>query len=207
MTDSLFFLGAFFLGGLHALDADHVATVSTLILDKQPFRKTFRLAFRWSVGHSLTLFILAGLMLGLQSTYQKLDLAHTESLVGLSMMALGGWVLARQGLGSPKRKGRKAPAAPAGWMLFGMGVLHGVAGSSSILLLIPVALSQSVSMVLLYVFLFSLGMVTAMGLYVLAVNRLLWLEKMAGFLARLRVLAAVAAVVIGFQLFSAGTFG
>lgn len=188
--------GGLVLGGLHALDADHVCTVSALILERHPLRKTFLLSLRWSLGHSFTLLVLAGLMFGMKTSFVSLNMEEAERVVGFSMICLGFWVIYREW----NRGKGDSHSSRSGLALFGMGVLHGTAGSSSVFLLIPIALSQSLSMVLAYVFLFSVGMILTMGLYSILVNRIIWVERLAHQLNRLRYFSALVAMVVGLQL-------
>lgn len=188
--------GGLVLGGLHALDADHVCTVSALILERHPLRKTFLLSLRWSLGHSFTLLVLAGLMFGMKTSFVSLNMEEAEQVVGFSMICLGFWVIYREW----NRGKGDSHSSRSGLALFGMGVLHGTAGSSSVFLLIPIALSQSLPMVLAYVFLFSAGMILTMGLYSILVNRIIWVERLAHQLNRLRYFSALVAMVVGLQL-------
>ena len=191
--------GGLVLGGLHALDADHVCTVSALILERHPLRKTFLLSLRWSLGHSFTLLVLAGLMFGMKTSFVSLNMEEAEQVVGFSMICLGFWVIYREWNRDRDRAG-DSHSSRSGMALFGMGVLHGTAGSSSVFLLIPIALSQSLPMVLTYVFLFSVGMILTMGLYSILVNQIIWVERLAHQLNRLRYFSALVAMVVGFQL-------
>ena len=186
------------------MDADHVCTVSALILERRPLRQTFFLALRWSLGHSLTLLVLAALMFGLRTTFVSLNMAEAEQAVGLSMICLGFWVLFREWKRDADKTG-DSHSARSGMALFGMGVLHGTAGSSSVFLLIPIALSQSLPLVLAYVFLFSAGMILTMGLYSIMVNRIMWLDRLSHHLGRLRYVSALVAMAVGFRLLL-GTF-
>lgn len=187
------------MGCLHALDADHVCTVSALILERHPLRKTFFLALRWSLGHSFTLLVLVGLMFGMRSSFVSLNMKEAEQVVGLSMVCLGIWVLYREW-----RRGAGRAEDPhssrSGMALFGMGVLHGTAGSSSVFLLVPIALSQSLPLVLAYIFLFSLGMILTMGLYSIMVNRIVWVDRLSHHLGGLRYFSALVAMVVGIHL-------
>ena len=67
MEEFWFLVGGLFLGCLHALEADHIVTVSNLALNKGSLKKSMRLAIQWALGHSLTLTILALLIFSLDS--------------------------------------------------------------------------------------------------------------------------------------------
>lgn len=206
MQHSLFLWGGFFLGCLHALDADHLATVSALTLVKQPFRKTFFMALRWSLGHSLTLLVLGGLTLAMKNHFQSPNLSLAEQLVGFSMICLGAWVLYRE-WNNRKRCMQPSPSRrnPSATILFGMGVLHGTAGYSSIMLLIPVTLSSSPLSVFGYILLFSAGMILTMSLYALLLNKILWIRNCSTHLVRVRCFAGFLTIMIGIRLLYYGT--
>lgn len=199
MDSIILLFGGLLLGCLHALDADHVCTVSALILERYPLKKTFFLALRWSLGHSLTLLVLVGLMFALRATFASWDMAKAEQVVGLSMICLGFWVSYREW-----RRDHHGDSTHSGVALFGMGVLHGTAGSSSVFLLIPIALSRSLPLVLAYVVLFSAGMILTMGLYSAMVNRVTWLDRLSHHLGKLRYVSAAAAVFVGFRILLQG---
>lgn len=193
--------GGFALGMLHALDADHVATVSTLILDRNPWKRTVGLALRWAVGHSLTLLVLAGLALLAKAFLANVALGIMERVVGLSMVYIGLMFLMREWNRHRRPADFAVPAtARTGWVLFGMGVLHGTAGWSSIFLMVPVALFESPLWVLSYIGLFCGGMILTMGLYAAMVHRVTWLKGLTGHLPKLRCLSAAITLTIGLRL-------
>ena len=72
MEEFLFLAGGLFLGCLHALEADHIVTVSNLALNKGSLKKSMHLAIQWALGHSLTLIILALLVFSLDSAFVAL---------------------------------------------------------------------------------------------------------------------------------------
>lgn len=206
MESVLFLWGGLLLGCLHALDADHICTVSTLMLGKQPLKKTFSLAFRWSLGHSLTLLILAVIVFGMKASLVTASLDSTGWLVGLSMVLLGGWVI-WQTLRTPVHAHAGAEHSHShshsGGVLFGIGVLHGTAGSSSFFVLIPISITQSFSLAMGYVFLFSVGMILTMGLYSFIVNKISWITSSPSNLAKLKFVSALLTIFVGIRLIDA----
>ena len=182
------------------MDADHIATVSTLILRKSPLRSTLLLALRWSLGHSLTLLLLAGLMV-LGAGFEAGRLTWIEQGVGLSMIVLAIWIL---------RKGKVESRQPlhasdtkdshSAWALFGMGLLHGGAGWSAMLLMIPLAWGGSPTGVLAYAATFSFGMMVTMIGYAALVNRLTGWGEISHHVVKLRYLSAVITAGIGLRL-------
>lgn len=193
--------GGFLLGCLHALDADHVATVSSLLLDRRSLKETVFLALRWALGHSLTLLLLAGLITPLREVFAEVNLGVMERVVGLSMIYLAVWLALRE-----VRKQRTAHteehglSSRSGWVLFGMGVLHGTAGWAGVLLLVPVALFQFPAGVIGYIALFCLGMIVTMAVYAAMVNRVTAFEHVARHLGKIRYATAAITLAIGARL-------
>lgn len=201
MEQIWFLAGGLILGCFHALEADHMVTVSLLILDKGSLKKSMKLAVQWGLGHSLTLLILAGLMIYLDSTLKAFIGGSAEQMVGAAMIFLGMVVFYQE---IKKTSGTEqfghSHARLTGSVLFGMGVLHGTAGSASIFLLIPVTLTQSIGSVLAYVSLFSLGMILTMGLYGIFIQKFSLSNILSKHLIKIRYGVAILSVTIGIRL-------
>lgn len=112
------------LGGMrHALEPDHLAAVCTLVAERPSWASTTRYAVLWAAGHSAVL-ALAGM--ALFSVRQHVPAAFSgaaEIGVALLLMALGLRALWRS----------RVPQAPhvRAAMPFGIGMLHGLAGSGA----------------------------------------------------------------------------
>lgn len=152
------------LGMRHALDADHVAAVGTLIEPDARLRKVTSVAARWALGHASTLLIvgLALTVIGvrLPANFETTaELMVAAALIGLGLRRL--W--ARGDHGHELSRGA-----------FAVGVLHGLAGSGPMVLL-AVSTVDETSHALLYLLLVSLGtllgMVTMAGLFSLPLAR------------------------------------
>lgn len=189
--------GSFCLGCIHALDADHVCTVSTLLFKKRPDRNLFQYAFRWSLGHSLTLLTLASMMFFMSSGVDAIHQTHPETIVGLAMIGLGIWILSGK---FREKKNSLLKDTPPTRFLFGMGILHGAAGSAAFLLMIPIGLAESFLTVVGYVFFFSSGIIFTMSLYSIALKKFLWMKFVSTHFVKLRILAAILTIVIGIRL-------
>ncbi len=186
------------------METDHVLTISTLLMKKQPLKKMFFLTWRWGLGHSLTLLILALVMFLIQSTMANLQFSFAGRLVGLSMVCLGLRVLYLELMKKSQHTHtvdtHAHNEAPVGSFLFGLGVLHGTAGSAPILLMVPIALSKSLVSVMSYVFFFSFGMILTMGVYSFILNKITWTDKLTSHLVKLRCVTAVLTVAVGIRL-------
>jgi cytochrome c biogenesis protein CcdA len=147
-------VGAWF-GLLHALDADHLSTLSGLAVGDRSMSAT-GYAIRWACGHAATLGSIALLVIGLGLWNLTALSAYAEILVGILLVLLGLRAL-RLGL----QHGRAGDSRLAYSHVRGagllMGALHGGAGSAAVLALIPLSGYQSGVQSLLYLASFSMG--------------------------------------------------
>ncbi len=86
------------LGVKHALDADHLAAVSTIAADRRSLLSASVVGAWWGVGHTLALLAAGVAVIGLRleigvRTAQVLELGVAVMLIGLGAQAL--WTLAR----------------------------------------------------------------------------------------------------------------
>ena len=202
MEQIWFLAGGLLLGCLHALEADHIITVTNLVLNKDSLKKSLRLALQWGFGHSLTLTILAILVFSLDTAFMALMSTTAEQMVGVTMIFLGLIVFFQELKQNSKFKvfAHKKDVETSGSQLFGVGVLHGVAGSTSIFLLIPVALTKSIWGVFSYVGLFCLGMILTMGFYGLFLQKFSTNKNFYTYLPKARFVVAIFSVTIGIKL-------
>ena len=201
MEQIWFLAGGLLLGCLHALEADHIITVTNLVLNKDSLKKSLRLALQWGLGHSLTLTILAILVFSLDTAFMALMSTSAEQMVGATMIFLGVIVFFQELKQNSKFKGfDHKDVEISGPLLFGVGVLHGVAGSTSIFLLIPVALTKSILGVFSYVGLFCLGMILTMGFYGLFLQNFSTNKNFYTYLPKARFVVAIFSVTIGIKL-------
>lgn len=201
MEQIWFLAGGLLLGCLHALEADHIITVTNLVLNKDSLKNSLRLALQWGFGHSLTLTILAILVFSLDTAFMALMSTTAEQMVGVTMIFLGLIVFFQELKQNSKFKVfAHKDVETSGSQLFGVGVLHGVAGSTSIFLLIPVALTKSIWGVFSYVGLFCLGMILTMGFYGLFLQKFSTNKNFYTYLPKARFVVAIFSVTIGIKL-------
>ncbi|HMW15450.1 MAG: hypothetical protein IT471_11360 [Pseudomonadales bacterium] len=156
------------LGALHALDADHLAVVTSLGSRRPGWRHALGFTLRWALGHALSLIALATLLLVTARNFAEQLGGTAEQLAGFSLIAIALWLLAHPlhpsvdraafHNGDPPRPNRSPLLATA------LGLLHGVAGSAPILALIPLTQLQRPVEMLYFVLLFSSGVVLSMCL-------------------------------------------
>ncbi len=91
---SVLFLG-FVIGLQHALEADHVAAVSSLVCGKSGATRIARHGAIWGLGHALVLAVFGGGVIFLKMTVDDAFANGLEFGVGVMLVALGGNVLHR----------------------------------------------------------------------------------------------------------------
>jgi cytochrome c biogenesis protein CcdA len=181
-------LGLGFLLGLqHALEADHVAAVSSIAARRSDVADIVKHGLTWGIGHTLTLFAFAGAALALGEAIPETLTRPIEFAVGIMLVGLGGHLLWRlwrdrvhfhrhrhsdgtEHIHAHSHAGEtiahaRAPHAHAHgfrWRTLLVGLMHGMAGSAALLVL-TVSQASSVAAGLLYVALFGIGSMLGMG--------------------------------------------
>lgn len=172
------------LGVLHSLEPDHVAAVSSFVVRRPGRRAAVGYGLRWALGHGGMVLLAGSAILALRLNVAEDAGAWLERLVGLSLVLLGGWVVASARTlhahehvhadgtahthlhAHPVDPGRPHPrehrhrhAATA------FGALHGLAGTAPVVALLPVTSADSAAAGITYLLAFGIGTALAMGLY------------------------------------------
>lgn len=181
------------LGIRHAVDADHVAAVATLVVRERSVRAAGAMGIAWGLGHSVAV-VGAGLALVAFGVRVPAAFEHVASLaVALLLVALGA-ATCRRALRAPVPTGTREDVATGGRARATLvGIAHGLAGSAGITLLVLPTLPTPIVAVA-YLLLFALGTVAGMA----AISALLAVPLRGDAPGRahvLRVLEAVAGVV------------
>ncbi len=185
--NSILLLGLL-IGMQHALEADHVAAVSSLCTGTRSVRRIAAHGAVWGLGHSLTLLLLAGAAVFLDLRFGETLAQMLEGVVGVMLILLGGHVLVRLwrerlhfhshrhpdgrnhfhvhshlGEGTTHDPDHHVHAhtskLPLRTLLVGM--VHGLAGSAALAIL-TASIVQDPVMGLLYIALFGLGSIAGM---------------------------------------------
>src|SRR5579872_170337 len=177
----------FILGMQHALEADHVAAVSSIAARHSDVTDIVKHGLTWGIGHTVTLFVFAGAALALGQSIPEGFARPIETAVGLMLVALGAHVLWRlwrdrihfhkhshrdgtvhlhahshAGEASVHGRARHSHAHGFRWRTLLVGLMHGMAGSAALLVL-AVAQVPSAAAGLGYVALFGIGSMIGMG--------------------------------------------
>lgn len=143
----------FVLGLRHALDADHVAAVSTIVSERKSVLGSAVVGAVWGLGHTAALLVVAVLMIGLRLRMPPSMARGLELAVAAMLVALGLNLLLRGPARATRPRSNRRP--------FVVGLLHGLAGSAGVMLA-ALATIPSVPLAFAYVGTFGLGSVGGM---------------------------------------------
>lgn len=182
------------LGFLHAIEVDHMIAVTTFVSRRPALRSAAIFGARWGVGHSVAVLIAGGILVATGLRWPERYDAYGEAAVGLVLVGLGVWALVsarRLHLHPPEEHGDHAHlhvhadgaghahehhhhhghADPGrvphrhGHGITLVGLLHGLAGTSAVVALLPVTLIQRKVLGLGYLVCFGLGTTAGMMLF------------------------------------------
>ena len=170
---SLLGLG-FVLGLKHALDADHVAAISTIVSQTRSLRRSSLFGAFWGIGHTTTLLIIGFLILALKLAIPDKVALSFEFLVGIVLIVLGMDLLRKVVKDRvhlhQHRHGKiihahlhshETPSHAHSHKPFAVGMIHGLAGSASLMLLV-LATVKSILQGLLFILVFGVGSILSM---------------------------------------------
>jgi high-affinity nickel permease len=127
----------FILGMRHATDVDHVVAVIAIVSRERSLRAAVPVGILWGLGHTVTILIVGGaiILLGLVIPARLglgMEMAVAFMLVGLGAMNVRSVMFNRPGVAhadwQPRPRASRRP-------LF-VGIVHGLAGSAAIALLV-----------------------------------------------------------------------
>lgn len=209
------------LGMEHALDADHVVAISTIVSESRSLFRSLLIGVLWGIGHTATLLVVGLLVLYLRIPVPFWVAFSAELVVGLILILLGLQILwkhnKRRIHAHSHRHGdalhihfhaHETTAAhthehggPHGRKSLLVGAVHGLAGSAALMLLV-LSTIRSPLIGGFYILMFGLGSILGM----LAVSALIGLPFLLtlGRFQRLhagaRVLAGVLSIAVGFSI-------
>ena len=193
-------------GVIHVLSGpDHLAAIAPFAVADRA--RSWTTGIRWGLGHSAGVLGVGLLVLLARHALPIETLsAHSEVGVGLALVGVGVWGT-RAALQRPDRGGRPAHNHPHahGHAALAVGTLHGLAGSSHLLGILPALALPSDAAAGAYLISFGVGSVAAMGAFAAFIGWVAGRPRASGAAAQralLCVCSAIAVLVGGFWLFS-----
>lgn len=212
---------------LHVISGpDHLAAVTPLVIESE--KKAWKIGLSWGIGH-LTSMLLIGVLFLIFKDYIPVDKIseHSEKLVGIVLIGVGVWAFYRIFNTQKTHKhphvhtedetfihihkhehnhsDKHAHSHPKGinqnvFSSFGIGFLHGLAGVSHFLLLLPVFAFSSKMDSVQYIVGFGIGTVLAMTAYAFVLGKLTKISKHQhndSFFKGIRLAGGLFAIIIG----------
>ena len=211
---------------LHVISGpDHLAAVTPLVIESK--KKAWKIGLAWGLGH-LAGMLLIGVLFLLFKEYIPVERisAHSEQLVAIVLIGVGLWAFYRI---FNEQKSHKHPHVHSDTKpyihihthehnnghhhthkkvikqniisSFGIGFLHGLAGVSHFLLLLPALSFKNNTDGIQYVLGFAIGTVIAMSAYALIVGKIATYSKQehnTTFFKGIRFAGGLFAILIGF---------
>lgn len=217
----------FVLGLRHALDPDHVVAVSTIVTGEPNWRRSSLIGSFWGLGHATSLLTLGGLIVAFRINITEAAASRLEIVVAVMLVVLGLYAIraARAGFrlhAHPhKHDGEQvhahlhthqAHAQPIhqhshplrfGLRPFAIGLVHGVAGSGGLALLV-MATAKTPTAGVLYMAALAFGAMVGMGILsgLLTLPLQVLRARYETLHLRSQYLSGVCSVAFGFWLFT-----
>lgn len=217
----------FLLGARHALDADHVAAVSTIVSQRPDLRTSGLIGAWWGFGHTAILLLAGVAIIVLKVTIPEAVAQAFELGVGLMLIALGGslavtlirerWHLHAHRHDSSlhvhlhaHRRGEdhghthslfgRLPVKP-----FLVGMVHGLAGSAALALMV-LSTVHTIWEGALYIVVFGLGSILGMMVLgtLIAIPLVLSASTWPQAQVAVRGLASLGSLALGFLIIYRG---
>jgi hypothetical protein len=218
MSLSAVLLLGFFLGMRHATDADHVVAVSTIVSRQRTLRAAAPIGMLWGVGHTLTILLVGGAIilfgvvipprLGLSMEFSVAIMLVLLGALNVRAVLREARGIARAGEAHTRGAhghvhtafdaDRSREGAFVALRPLGVGIVHGLAGSAGVALLVLGAIGDA-GLALVYLLVFGVGTIGGMVLITtaLAVPVAAAAQRFARFHRVLGVATGLASVAFG----------
>ena len=185
----------FVLGMRHATDPDHVVAVTTIVSDERSLRRASGIGAVWGIGHSITILAVGGAIVVFRLVIPPRLGLLLEFCVAVMLILLGMLTLSGRRIGSATNMARPLV----------VGIVHGLAGSAFVALLVLAAVPGAV-LQLLFLALFAAGTIAGMALItiVVALPSAVTARRFVRMQGYLRVASGVASLAFGVLLVQRG---
>jgi high-affinity nickel-transport protein len=185
----------FVLGLRHALDADHLAAVSTIVSRRRSLWRSALVGVVWGMGHTTSLLAVAVVLIAFHAEIPPAVSRLLELGVAAMLVTLGVRLHVRPA-GIADREHEAGHRRP-----FAVGLVHGLAGSGGLMLAVAATISDPL-LAVGYVTVFGIGSIGGMAVTtaLFAIPMLATARRFAGADRWLCATAAAASVAVGLQV-------
>ncbi|MEM1318889.1 MAG: urease accessory protein [Bacteroidota bacterium] len=156
----------------HAFEADHLVAVGNIVTRRDRLNLAMKDGIYWGLGHSSTIFVIGLIMIIGKATFLNHYFGYFEAIVGAMLIVLGLyrlWQYFRE-----EQKAALVFEEDNHQLAYGVGLIHGLAGSGAMVLLVMSEIQGSLSS-MIYLLIFGLGsvigMLVAAGLFSLPFSK------------------------------------
>ncbi|WP_210518811.1 urease accessory protein [Hymenobacter terricola] len=185
-------------GFAHAFEADHLVAVSNIVTRRTTARAAIKDGVFWGLGHTSTILLVALVFLLGRLVLHLGTFRYLEASVGLMLVGLGGGRLWKM---RHLRIAGHAHAEPAFSLAYGVGMVHGLAGSGALLLSVLTQIKSSWDGIR-YLLIFGAGsvagMMVAAGIFSLPFS--VAILQSSGLRTALSVVSSVLCVGLGLKV-------
>lgn len=160
METSLPLLFAAVVGFGHAFEADHLVAVGNIVTKRDKLALAIKDGIYWGLGHTSTIFIIGLLMIIGKATFLNGYFGYFEAGVGLMLVLLGFFRL-YQYFKANKKTTELVDDSNNHHLAYGVGLVHGLAGSGAMVLLVMAEIKGSWNS-MIYLLIFGIGSVIGM---------------------------------------------
>lgn len=160
MEGSFSLLFAAVVGFGHAFEADHLVAVGNIVTKRDRLKLALKDGIFWGLGHSSTIFLIGIVMIIGKATWLNGYFHYFEAIVGLMLILLG-VVRLYQYFSARQNPKQLLDSKDTHHLAYGVGLIHGLAGSGVMILLVMTEIQGSFNS-LLYLLIFGLGSVLGM---------------------------------------------
>lgn len=154
----------------HAFEADHLLAVGNIVTKRDNILHAIKDGIYWGLGHTSTIFLFGLLMIVGKMTFFEGYFGYFEAVVGVMLIILG---LVRINQFFYRKKEVQTDQGRF-HVAYSVGLVHGLAGSGAMILLVMTEVKGSVNS-LLYLLVFGIGsvigMLLAAGIFSLPFSR------------------------------------
>ena len=153
------------IGFSHAFETDHLVAVSNIVTRRNNVMLALKDGIFWGLGHTSTILLVGSIFILGKFAFNENGFRYFEAFVGFMLIVLGLYRLLKIFKNPPDESltNHDSPQTHDHKLAYGVGLIHGLAGSGALILTILTTIKGSLNGIL-YLIIFGLGSVAGMML-------------------------------------------